>query len=69
MDEARRVIVRKYGQIFRRAFKARMDADYSDSAHFSAEQARQAVEEVERFAGRMKAYLHDVGALLDLQSD
>ena len=59
----------EYGQIFRRAFKARMDADYSDSAHFGEVEARQAVEEAERFIRRMEAYLRDAGIFLDTQAD
>lgn len=59
----------EYGQIFHRAFKARMDADYSDSAQFNAEQAKQAIEDAERFIGRLEAYLQDVGVLTNIHPD
>jgi len=63
------LIEAEYGQIFHRAFKARMDADYSDSAQFGAEQARQAIEDAERFVRRLETYLYDTGILSDEHSN
>jgi len=63
------LIEAEYGQIFQRAFKARMDADYSDSAYFDQEQAKQAIEDAERFVSRLETYLRETGVLPDQDSD
>jgi len=63
------LIEAEYGQIFQRAFKARMDADYSDSAYFNQEQAVQTVEDAERFVRRLEIFLRETGALPDQDSD
>ena len=53
----------EYGKILVRAFKARTEADYSDSAEFTLEKAQQAIQDAERFAARLRAYLEEVNAL------
>jgi len=53
----------EYGDIYRRAFKHRMDANYKDEATFTEEQARAILADAERFVARLERYLREVGAI------
>jgi uncharacterized protein (UPF0332 family) len=53
----------EYGKILVRAFKARTEADYSDSTEFTREKAQQAIKDAERFAERLKIFLKEAGAI------
>ncbi len=54
----------EYGRIYSQAFKHRLDADYKDEAQFSEEQARQILDDAERFVARLEKYLQSVGAAM-----
>jgi uncharacterized protein (UPF0332 family) len=46
--------------IFHEAFKARQEADYSDSAEFGEEDARRMLRDAEQFGRRLTEYLQSV---------
>lgn len=53
----------EYGRIYKEAFKHRLDADYKDEAQFSEEEARQILNDAERFVARLEKYLRSVEAI------
>ncbi len=55
------LIEQEFGRIFHKAFKARQEADYSDSGEFTEEEARRALADAERFVERMEEYLRAQG--------
>ncbi len=50
----------EFGRIFHEAFKARQEADYSDSAEFREEDARRMLRDAEQFGRRLTEYLQSV---------
>jgi len=53
----------EYGKIYKDALKARLDADYSDFAKFTKEQAESILSDAERFVERVGQYLVQIRAL------
>ena len=51
----------EFGRIFHKAFRARQEADYSDSSEFTEEEARRTLSDAERFVKRVEEYLESGG--------
>jgi uncharacterized protein (UPF0332 family) len=51
----------EYGRIFHEAFKARQEADYSDSGEFTGEESQRMLNDAERFGERIEEYLRTEG--------
>lgn len=53
----------EFAEIYKDAFKARMDADYADVADFTEDKARYVLTCAEKFIERVEKFLRDVGAI------